>query len=67
MGSRPSDRRILWMGIRHVLLFGAIVVLVGLLASSTSHAAFWIVVGAFAFVGVAYLGALSWFFGELRR
>jgi hypothetical protein len=55
------------MGVRHVALFGAIVVLIALLASSPTHAAFWIVLAAFAVVGVAYVAVLSWFYGELRR
>ena len=55
------------MGVRHVALFGAIVVLIALLASSPRHGAFWIVLAGFAFVGVAYLSALWWFYGELRR
>ncbi len=54
------------MGVRHVFLFGAIVILIALLASSPSHAAFWIVVAAFAFVGIAYLVAVNWFYSELR-
>ena len=67
MAARSSGRSVLWMGVRHVALFGAIVVLIALLASSPTHAAFWIVLAAFAFVGIAYLGALSWFYGELRK
>jgi hypothetical protein len=55
------------MGVRHVALLGAIVVLIASLASSPTHAPFWIVLVAFALVGIAYLAALSWFYGEARK
>ena len=67
MAARSSGNRVRWMGVRHVALFGAIVVLIALLASSPTQAAFWIVLAAFAVVGVAYVAVLSWFYGELRR
>jgi hypothetical protein len=55
------------MVIRHGALFLAVIVGIPFAVSSPKHSTFWVLLAALLFVLLPFVGAMGWFYGEIRR
>src|SRR6266702_2389922 len=55
------------MVIRHGALFLAVIVGIPFAVSNPQHRTFWVLLAALLFVLLPFVGAMGWFYGEIRR